>query len=127
MTKKLRLANEGLRFAQEQVTDAEKMLVTATYFAITQCKHTTVGEAPYKPNNHLRSLPPFRVCMSCGLTEEGWSCGYIVLDAELTYNLTRDQGYDLRTVLVEDDDKGPLLRKETTLQQLVKKKLNYEK
>jgi hypothetical protein len=127
MTKKLRLANEGLRFAQDQVTEAEKHLVTATAIAIEQCSHSTIGEVPYKDNRWLASLPPFRVCMSCGLTEDGWGCGYLVLTAKLAYNLTRDQGYDIRTVIIEDDDKGPLLRKETTLQQLVKKKLNYEK
>jgi hypothetical protein len=69
---------------------------------------------------------PLRVCLHCGLTEEGWGCGFIVLKNKTELGVpTIDQKryYELRQgAYIRDDDKGPLLRKEITLEALISKK-----
>lgn len=127
MTDKLRVSNTILRAAEDAVKRAQDDLVRDRYVVTAVCTHETVGEAPYKHSEHLANLPPLRVCLVCGLVEEGWSCGYLVLKNELVYSLTRDQAYDLRSVTIEQKDKGPLLRKEVTLKQLIAQKLGIEK
>jgi hypothetical protein len=119
MTEKLRLSNTAISAARDAVKRAKENLQAMIYAVTSICTHDTVGEAPYKSNDYLASLPPMRVCMTCGLVEQGWHCGYIVLTNELAFNLTRDQVYDLRTVQIEQEDKGPLLRREVTLRQML--------
>lgn len=124
---KLRVANSALRVAEDDLKRAQDALNNTRYAVTAICTHETVGEAPYKHSGHLASLPPLRVCMKCGLVEEGWHCGYLVLTNDLVYNLTRDQAYDLRSVTIEQEDKGLLLRNEVTLKQMIAKKLGIEK
>lgn len=123
----LRVTNSILRAAEDDVKRAQDDLARSRYAVTTICSHQTVGEAPHQRNDHVRNFPPLRVCMSCGLVEEGWSCGYLVLENELAYPLTRDQVYDIRSVTIQQEDKGPLLRKEVTLKQLIGQKLGIEK
>lgn len=40
------------------------------------CKHPHLIECEYKSMNYGSSMPPLRVCKDCGLSEDGWSCGY---------------------------------------------------
>jgi hypothetical protein len=127
MPDKLRVTNSAIRASEDAVKQAQDDLTRTRYAVTTICSHATVGEAPHQQNAHVRNFPPLRVCMTCGLVEEGWSCGYLVLDNELAYSLTRDQVYDIRSVTVEQEDKGPLLRKEVTLKQLIAQKLGIEK
>jgi len=53
---------------------------------IDKCKHELVLESeahiiPYKEDEFPAcTLSPIRVCVECGLAEEGWGCGYYDLD-----------------------------------------------
>ena len=83
------------------------------------CKHKTQEECDYLPSNYGNALPPVRVCCDCGMTEDGWCCGYIVLKGpakpisrETLY--AKRQGFALRA-----EHKGPLLRHEASLAQLI--------
>ena len=41
------------------------------------CDHIEVFETPFKSAGILfSSQPPRRMCVSCGLEEDGWGCGY---------------------------------------------------
>jgi hypothetical protein len=124
---KLQVSNSAIRAAQTEVTRASKNLVDTYLGVITVCDHNTQGEAPYQEDRYgSHHSPPLRVCMKCGLVEEGWGCGYLVLTNELVYNLTRDQVFQLRSVQIENEAKGPLVRKEITVTELVTRKLGIE-
>lgn len=125
MTEKLRLSNTAISAARDAVQNAKENLRGVTYVVTSVCTHSTVGEAPYHSTDYA-TFPPVRVCMHCGLVEQGWGCGYVVLENDLVLNLTRDQVYDLRTVQIEQEDKGPLLRKEITLNQMLAEKLGIK-
>lgn len=44
------------------------------------CTHPWIIEAPYAPSRGwLRASPEFRVCRTCGFTEQGWGCGFQIL------------------------------------------------
>jgi len=126
MTVKLRVSNTAIRAALDDVKRAKENLLGAIYAVTSACAHDSVGEAPYQYNDHLANSPPKRVCMHCGLVEEGWSAGYLVLKNELVFKLTRDQVYDLRTVQIDQEDKGPIIRKEVTLNKLLADKLGIK-
>ncbi len=88
------------------------------------CKHLHLVEANYAHCSYTASSPPFRTCLECELSEEGWGCGYIVLKGDAPV-MTRDELYKMRSGLfIKDEDKGPLLRKEITLTELIRK--HYE-
>ena len=46
-----------------------------------KCKHAHLNlrEASPRHSVFLSTLAPFRVCVACGLAEEGWGCGYFKL------------------------------------------------
>lgn len=60
---------------------------------VLTCAHDDIAECD-------SMVPPWRICMNCGLTEEGWGCGYEVLSADSTRIGTIDRGrmLDHRTV-----------------------------
>ena len=124
---KLRVTNSAIRAALDDVKRATQNLAEVRLAVISGCDHNTQGEAPYQEDRYgSHHSPPLRVCMKCGLVEEGWGCGYLVLTNEPVYNLTRDPVFQLRSVQIENEDKGPLIRKETTVAELVAKKLGIE-
>lgn len=86
------------------------------------CKHDEIAECEYEPMEFVSSMPPCRVCLNCGLSEDGWGCGYLVLKApdEKVGRIDRERLYQLREGLhITDDYKTLLLRKETTLAELI--------
>jgi hypothetical protein len=100
------------------------MLTCAATIADVQkkCKHKELAECEYQTGYFDSAFPPTRVCLSCGLSEDGWGCGYIVLKApdEKVGRINRDRLYQLREGLrITEDDKGPLLRKEITLAAMI--------
>lgn len=48
----------------------------------SKCKHKSIYEGEYKEQVYFDSLPTFRVCSDCGYAEEGWGCGYYLLNGE---------------------------------------------
>lgn len=78
------------------------------------CKHADLAECSYQPG----VSPPWRICRCCGMTEEGWGCGFLVLRGEAV-PINRDEVYRLRRGLhIREDHKGPLLRREITVEDL---------
>ena len=83
------------------------------------CLHTTLEECDYLSMKYSGALPPMRVCCDCGMTEEGWGPGYVVLKGEAR-QIGRDALYAKRHgFAIQDHHKGPLLRREATVAQLV--------
>lgn len=87
------------------------------------CRHVDLIECDYMPMYGGSALPPMRLCRTCGMTEDGWGCGHIVLKGAAV-RASRDAVYAGRLGLhISDEEKGPLLRGEVTVAELVTKKL----
>lgn len=85
----------------------------------SRCQHTDVSETDYI-NHSFGVEPPARVCNTCGLTEIGWGCGYLVLKEAKGKMISREE-YERRCLgeTIGDKHKGPLLRKEVTVKDLI--------
>lgn len=85
------------------------------------CSHKHVAECPYVSNEYLSSLPPMKICMDCFMTEDGWGPSYQVL-RDIPTSITREELYRMRRGLhVRDEMKGPLIRKEITVEELIRR------
>ena len=119
----MQVTNEAIRLAREALDCAHMSLKLVTYTEVSKCQHANQAEAPYRNDGFGGADAPLRVCLDCGLVETGWGPGYLLLTGKAVSSIARDDAYRLRTVHVYNDDKGPLLRKEVTVQQLLEKKL----
>mgnify|MGYP001568327781 CR=1 FL=1 len=105
---RLRAKIEQARLALEEAVAAEQAV----------CKHEHLAECDYKPL-YEGALPPMRMCLSCGMTEDGWGCGYVVLNGKAS-PIGRDALYAKRSGLaIQDCHKGRLIRREVTVAELV--------
>lgn len=109
--------------ALTEYREAKENLKDIVRSAQRRCKHKQLAECDY-----LRfeigggALPPIRICLSCGMTEEGWGSGYLVLGrGKISVQpIPRDQLYSLRLgLMLQDEHRGPLLRNETTIKKLI--------
>ena len=60
---------------QKELAKSAKMLIQQLRNA---CKHEVVIETPYQ-GGEMMTLPPRRLCVVCGLEEDGWGSGYKAL------------------------------------------------
>jgi hypothetical protein len=122
----MKIKNQAIQDAISSIDSARKQYENTVYNAVCECKHEEVGECEYRSSEYGSASAPERVCLHCGLMEEGWGCGYLILTNELVFKLSRDQAFSFRTVRVCRDDKGPLLRQEVALHELIRRKLGIE-
>lgn len=90
----------------------------------SRCVHPQLLECPYQPGRSVGdggAMPPIRICCTCGMTEEGWGPGYVVLhDSKQVGTITRSKLYEARRgLMIGDTDKGPIIRRQKTVQQLL--------
>ena len=105
----LRAHREGrLAEAEEAVRLANEHLEKVQLRTVLACDHphAHIAEAPFQKLEFLNSLPPFRVCLRCGLHEGGWGSGYHMLRGDDGYNaaieIDRNVAYGFRTLSVAD-------------------------
>jgi len=62
----------------DQIDKLKKIKKKLIQEKVCSCIHPSdhVRECDYAKLNYLGSLPPRRVCLKCGLGEEGWGTGY---------------------------------------------------
>lgn len=76
MNTKLKAAYER----NQRAVHRAKLKVKDSLLALIEaCPHDNVLEGDYREGYLGTSQPPFRVCTTCGLAEEGWGCGYTLL------------------------------------------------
>lgn len=110
----------SIEAAKAAMKQTEKQYYRAVAMQQRRCTHRHVAEAPYQHSDYGNSFPPMRICLVCGMVEDGWCCGYIVLKNDAERAISREDLYTLRTGLhVTADHKGPLLRREVTVPELV--------
>lgn len=71
--------NTNLLKAKKTLEEAKLSWKNKVIKEILACKHTRVYEGSYMSGLFV-TLPPYRVCDSCGYKEEGWHCGYTLLE-----------------------------------------------
>lgn len=85
-----------------------------------KCKHTDQAECDYQSS--LSVFPPIRICLHCGMSEDGWGGGYYVLTAKNVSHISRDDLYGLRLgLMIHSHEKTLLAQKKKTLKQLIEK------
>lgn len=114
----------GIRKAYEVLKEARAGVAQAQYRAIRYCKHKEIGECKPKISEHYQSDPDEHVCLRCGLREIGWGSGYIVLRAENPILVSRADAESISTVTLYEPDKSLILRKESSLYDIVRAKLD---
>lgn len=89
-----------------------------------ECAHSALVEADYVPSTaYTHARPPIRMCTHCGMTEDGWGCGYVVLRGTNVPMVERDDIMGARLGLwIWEDIKGPLLRGENALERLIEER-----
>lgn len=110
---------------------AQEDFITELANVQAKCKHPQIGEVDYQPSDYGSASPPKRICMKCGLAEEGWGPGYKVLDAEddEVFHISDSKFWKIKPyegAWIRDDDKGPLIRGEKTVRQIIKEQVIKE-
>lgn len=119
MDKYLQSARDDMKF----YTERYKTVLLDTQLA---CTHEELLEREwYSYADWLPAHPPIRVCSNCGLSEEGWGCGYFYLkDAPFrTVTKTTKANADTyrRGKLINNSNKGKLLRGELSLREFLER------
>lgn len=114
----MKLRNQYINDALAEVKKARRELDKTVIKYQCACSHEHKAECN-------STSPPVRMCLSCGLSEDGWGSGFHVLkhsDTDLSLPiLSYDAWLGSRVGLyIKDHHKGPLIRKEITLHQLIK-------
>jgi len=62
------------------------------------CAHEECYECEYEESKfHGRAKPPCRICLECRLIEEGWGCGYKLLEnSNILKTIDRYELYRMR-------------------------------
>lgn len=85
------------------------------------CSHKNLAECKYYSTaDWMGAHPPIRICLDCGLTEEGWGCGYVILTGRAVAIKRATLLGERQGKMITEEDKGPLLRKERSLSELLK-------
>jgi len=90
--------------AKQVCAEAKKELNSVVLEVQTNCQHMNVGECDYLHSDYGSSFPPLRLCLDCGVTEEGWGIGYVVLVPKRVYKVSRDEIYQERIGKFYDDE-----------------------
>lgn len=120
MSKPLELTSTDIRAGRFDVEEAENHLLKMVKYVQRRCKHPKIGEAPYQHSEYGASYPEVRVCLHCGMTEDGWGPGFQVLKEDHPIQVSRDEVNQLAIGLrVTDDHKTRLLQKRGTVADFV--------
>lgn len=97
--------------AKQEVQKAIESYRTVVIAAQLSCLHDKLYECEYIPSGSFGyALRPMRVCNDCGLSEEGWGCGYTILIGE-AITISRENVYKKRIgPPITEGHKGPLIR-----------------
>lgn len=102
------LVKDGYQELQSEIDSLRLRQIAVIKSATKKCKHPIedVRELPYKPRIYFGCNRPWLLCTKCGLTEEGWGCGYKALkhaDHKDVAKITREEWESLRTKSVFQD------------------------
>jgi hypothetical protein len=114
----------SLAQAKADLQEAERVFRKKVAAAQKRCSHQALVECDYEETPVLGGcLRPWRCCQRCGISEEGWGCGYLLLKEPeecQIQSVSRQRLFAMCEGLrIHEDTKGPLLRRETTVRELI--------
>lgn len=71
---------DEIKELDQRINDLRSIRAEKLAIIQSECRHNNILEVEYKSGNFFGAFPPFRVCVDCGLAEEGWHCGYYKLN-----------------------------------------------
>lgn len=85
LRKRLKAVNTKIKSLKQEKQKLRKQLSAS-------CTHPAlyVRERPYRTYNYGPATPPTRICILCGVTENGWGCGHKIL-LKHTGEITADE------------------------------------
>lgn len=96
----MKLLNKDINKYKDKLELAKQNLDLVVDAVQSECTHENIAECDYKPLEFFDSLAPMRVCLECGLSEEGWGCGFKVLKEKIEglspRKISRDDLYSIR-------------------------------
>lgn len=96
----MKLTNEDINSSIDNLKAAQSELSAVISYVQNKCNHTNIAECDYQPSEFFNALAPMRVCLDCGLSEEGWGCGFQVLREKVAgltpRKISRDDLYAIR-------------------------------
>jgi hypothetical protein len=93
----MNLSNKEIQLAQNRLAEAQAFYKSTIEAEQALCKHERVGECEWKDETWFSyAKPPLRVCLDCGISDEGWGSGYKVLTNGLVYKIDRDTLFKIR-------------------------------
>lgn len=90
----MKLRNDDINNYLTRVKQAQRELELCVLSVQTECNHKDIAECGYSYSDYRDTFSPIRICLDCGITEEGWGCGYKTL-------IQRD-GFSPRVISRED-------------------------
>lgn len=76
----MKVRNKQINQAKDELIEAGKHFALVIKQVQESCRHTDIAECEYEPGTYFAyAQAPWRVCIDCGLAEEGWGSGYGVL------------------------------------------------
>lgn len=126
------MKQDKVKELRQQISDLKNELRNEIIKKQLRCKHLRLAE--------LSGSPPYRICLNCGMTEEGWGPGYQVLHG-VTKSPPKSNGVKLEIPGIHSSDffalrqglvvlnhlKGPLIRREVSLRELIRNYDNCDK
>lgn len=79
----MKLFNQEINKYLDRLKSAQSDLNSVISSVQEQCEHNHIAECDYQPSEFFNALAPMRVCLECGLSEEGWGCGFKVLKEKI--------------------------------------------
>lgn len=96
----MKVKNKEILKRLSSVQKAEDKLDEVVNKVQASCPHNNIAECDYQPSEFFSANPPIRICLECGLSEEGWGCGYSVLVEKQNglslRQISRDTLYSMR-------------------------------
>ncbi len=114
--------NKRILSKQKKLAKVNMELTATVRMVQKECKHTQQAECDYVPCDWGDSEPPARICLECGMVEEGWGCGYKVLKNSdlLVGKIERKALFRQRCgVIIDAELKGPLIRGECSVHDII--------
>ncbi len=96
----MKLTNESINKQLLKLKEAQVALEDTINSVQSGCSHDNIAECDYEPSEFFNASPPMRVCLDCGISEEGWGCGFKVLREKVAgltpRKISREDLYSIR-------------------------------
>jgi len=115
------VAVKELREKEVALEKAKREYGAARINAQAECDHPEIVEGKPRISDYLGcSDPPFRTCTECGYAEEGWGCGYNLLNKRNVPEVERDEAFKyVRRGIIKNENHSAVRSGTKTLKEIL--------